>query len=101
LRHCQATLTSLTMRHVALSLGDRGWSSILQTILAMSELVDVHLQIIRSDGATQWEDFEIPHENGCQEAHILEGRDNAEKGLQSLLEHYACLEESLGESLEE
>jgi hypothetical protein len=101
LRHCQATLTSLTMRHVALSLGDRGWSSILQTILAMSELVDVHLQIIRSDGATQWEDFEIPHENGCQEAHILEGRDNVEKGLQSLLEHYACLEESLGESLEE
>jgi hypothetical protein len=101
LRHCQTTLTSLIMRHVALWLDDEGWFAILHTILAMPKLVFVHLQLIQSDAAKLSEEFEIPHEKGCQEAHIFEGRDNIEKGLQSLLEHHPCPGKSLEESLEE
>jgi hypothetical protein len=100
LRRCQATLTKLTMRQVALRFHDEGWLFVLQTILAMSKLVSVELSMIRSDGARLLEDFEQPHENGCQEAHKFEGRDSIRKGLQSLLEQHACLEESLEESSE-
>jgi hypothetical protein len=101
LRRCQMTLTKLVMRQVALWLNDEGWLSVLHTILEMPKLVSAELSMIRSDEAKVLVDFEMPHEKGCQETHIFEGQDSIRKGLLSLLEHHACLEESLEESSEE